>query len=58
MRVDAVKAKLPGLRKNRNRAVLVITDMGTQEQSDQATSGMNQLPLVFFPLLLYFASLL
>lgn len=29
MRVVAVKAKLPGLRKNRNRAVLVITDMGT-----------------------------
>lgn len=32
MRIVAVKAKLPGLRKNRNRAVLVITDVGTQGQ--------------------------
>lgn len=37
--VAAVKAKLPGIRKNRNRAALVISDVGTQGRFHQAISA-------------------
>lgn len=53
-----VKAKLPGLRKYRNRAALVISAVGTQGQLHQAPSaGINQLPLVFSPLILCLTSI-
>lgn len=35
----AVKAKPPGIKKNRNRAALVTSNVGTQEQFNQAISA-------------------
>lgn len=39
MGVAAVKAKLPGIRKNRNREALVISDVVTQGQFNQTISA-------------------